>query len=79
MDVEEYLKGVKVQALAALRQDPYKDSLDHWSYDILREIATKHATVANLSEEERAAHQARIWAALINAFTLGYAAGRSSH
>ena len=39
----------------------------------------RHTSVADLSEEERAAHQARIWAALINAFTLGYAAGRSSH
>lgn len=79
MDVQEYLKVVKVEALVALRQDPHKDALDDWSYEILREIAVRHTSVADLSEEERAAHQARIWAALINAFTLGYAAGRSSH
>lgn len=77
LDVQACLASVKVDALAALRENPeaLRHAMRDWSYDILRDLAEQHPALANLDEQERATLQARIWKALIDSFALGWAVG----
>lgn len=79
-ETARYLSNTKMEALAALRQNPHgiNEALDHWSYEVLLGMAQEITGVADLDEQSRATYQAKIWAALINAFAVGYGVGRDS-